>query len=414
MRSKYIGKCVRAVSFVAGMIVSLAALPVAATHEDDMTTSGTLIMAFANANGIVVITDSMQTRAGIQLTEPGQKLMKYNDQLVCAVAGLGKFGVPAIPKLSAEMLGVVAAYRDDEERQHKVTSMSQKLGAISGILRFYLDTIADANEITSSVADASNYNLELMLVGYDSDKKAKVGELELRAIPHSNSSGQRRWEFREVSNKVSLVTPQFGYALGGMWDVAGRVLKKPTGTNPVIASFAQTLIKDGGTSLSLSQMKSLGYEIMTRTEKKYKEVGGPRQTAILTRGAVQSVSQPSFPELPRPLKLVVFEQMVIGEGGMTGPHAMDFLLQPDMISIFEDVIFNKTPTPLVLDGNIFVNCKVRNSEVRYSGGFTFFDTTDTVSNSSLNFFHHGGDPDSAFAKHLFHDYQWTTINGSPP
>jgi len=93
---------------------------------------------------------------------------------------------------------------------------------------------------------------------------------------------------------------------------------------------------------------------------------------------------------------------------------MEILVQPDTISVFEDVIVNKTPTPLVLDGRIFVHCKVQDSEVRYSGGFTSFDETNTVSNSSLKYFFLGSEASiSGFTKHLIQDYQWTTINDIP-
>jgi 20S proteasome alpha/beta subunit len=57
-------------------------------------------MTLGNSNGIVVMTDSMQPMGGRQLPEPGKKLLKYDDQLVCAIAGLGGVNVPAMHRLS--------------------------------------------------------------------------------------------------------------------------------------------------------------------------------------------------------------------------------------------------------------------------------------------------------------------------
>ena len=50
---------------------------------------GTLNAALANTNGIVVVTDSIQTSGSHQLTDPGKKLFKVDQDTVCTIAGFG-------------------------------------------------------------------------------------------------------------------------------------------------------------------------------------------------------------------------------------------------------------------------------------------------------------------------------------
>ena len=381
--------------------------------EEGFTISGTLIIAFANANGLVVVTDSMQTRNQTQLAEPGQKLMKYDERTVCAIAGLGRVNIPAIPELSTQILGVIAAFRDGEIAQPKKLSFQRRLNGISGSLSFYLATISDVLTIKYHSDEPKDYGLELIMAGYDVDGKSKVGFLSLRAEPRPSNQGPR-WRFRVVQNKVTSVDKSLLYCRGGIPILADKIMMNPEKYNsPVIKAWAKSKTTDAGASLTLNQLRTLGCELVRRTGKKFVEVGGECQTAVIATGKIQVIKQPQFDDPVRPIKLNIFSQLTFGDEGLIrGPYATSFITPPGVISLYEDSSFSKTQMPVSLDSKIFINCEFRNTDVQYDGRFTFLDNTDRVLNSSLEF-GPAVDIKSAMAQHLIHDFTWVTIDGLP-
>jgi len=370
--------------------------------QQDVAIRGTLI-ELGNSNGVVVMTDSMQTVGDRQLPEPGQKLMKYNDELVCAIAGLGGLDVPAMPKLSIKTMGVVAAYRDNETLHGRTRSIAEKLEGISALLRFYLDTTADLDEIAAGYE--SNLTLQLMLVGYDLDKTLKVGLLELSGSPLI-SGNTRRWQFRE--NSITILPPLLSltYQFRGMpkiaWDIMLHPDKYPL---PSVKRYSKAMDKDNGTSMTLDEIKSLASDLIEETAKKYRQVGGPKQTAILAGGKVKSLVQPIFPEIPRPFTFTGLSQIELN-GGM--PQMTD-----EQVVFFEDVLFNRISIPIRLDNRVYLHCQVRDSIVEYDGGGTIFEKTNTVYNSSLRFA--SGDlANTKLGQQLLWNFPWNGVYPATP
>ncbi|MGI0084647.1 MAG: hypothetical protein ACREBQ_06150, partial [Nitrososphaerales archaeon] len=115
----------------------------------DLTTFGTLILALGNSNGIVVVTDSMASYRDASGTHqsptPAQKLLKYDEHTVCAIAGLGSARVHVAHELDADILGVVQSYRDEVERQGLKQPIASALQGLSAVLQTYLGGIAELN-----------------------------------------------------------------------------------------------------------------------------------------------------------------------------------------------------------------------------------------------------------------------------
>ena len=93
-------------------------------------TRGTLVTALANRQGIVVMTDSrasIRDESGHFRPDPDhpiQKLLQYDEHIVCAIAGLWFDAVrkpnqpnkDILPRLDTQVLGLVLSYRDAVRR----------------------------------------------------------------------------------------------------------------------------------------------------------------------------------------------------------------------------------------------------------------------------------------------------------
>src|SRR5215469_8291882 len=115
------------------VLAAVAFLPLASfCHSkngmDESVVHGTVNIALANKNGLVVVTDSMLTAGdGKQLDQPGQKLFKLDDQTVCAIAGFVSAGGPT-PELSANTSALIQEYVRQSRGQPR-QSISEKLRA---------------------------------------------------------------------------------------------------------------------------------------------------------------------------------------------------------------------------------------------------------------------------------------------
>src|ERR1017187_8634450 len=102
--------------------------------------TGTVNIVLANANGIVVLTDSDQTRwlpTGEPITnpQPGQKLFRIDDKTVCTIAGFGSVPLPGFPEFTNSAAGVLDSYSAELRSKVGRHSFHEKLTS----LRFLFD-----------------------------------------------------------------------------------------------------------------------------------------------------------------------------------------------------------------------------------------------------------------------------------
>jgi len=345
---------------------------------------GTINIAFANASGIVVLTDSMQTyrdqTGEHQLKEPGQKLFRLDDRTVCTIAGFGSQSFPTAPTFNTDMAGILATFKD-QLSQHPVPQFAAKLEALAYIVGFYLSAAADINDfVPAQDRSGQQYTLELILAGYDADGAPKLGTVVMTEAVEVAAAGDRFWS-PNVVTQVTPVKPEFAYIVHGMPDVASKILGTPQEflDNPAVVRYAQSAKNDRGESLTVSDMEALAKFIAVESAKAHPEVGGADQIAVLASGGVV-LDQPTFPEPKRQMNIAVVTNSRI-EGTFPfyfapGSHPPLFLW---IGSTFDGL---RTPG-LVLDGQFFYGCKVRNSVVRYDGGFTGLDASDEIIDSWL-------------------------------
>ena len=294
--------------------LSIGALPSQTEiAPENYSTYGTLIGALGNANGIVVFTDSRASykdAAGAPHHLPGdfQKLIRFNDTTVCAIAGLGTAKVHVAHELDADLLGVVESFRDGLQSYPRRSILSE-LGGLAAALTFYLDGIAEINAHTGFGGDVSNYHLALLLVGFDLDGIAKIGKLALQVAPYQQPDGNTRWltsvKVLTVENIEKRLTP----ALYGMWDIADHALKQPEKFSgyTILEKYRSSIQKDQGASLSIDDLEEIGRALISLTTEKYQEqVGGARQIAVFQSGKIVRFVQPDFPPPKKPFPINIF------------------------------------------------------------------------------------------------------------
>src|SRR5438046_649804 len=100
------------------LLVSIAALQSEAftNRKSDMVNHGTVNIVLGNANGIVILTDSMITAGDRQLPDPAQKLFRLDDHRVCAIAGFVSAGWP-MKDLFLTTSGIVKRYEEKLKSQ---------------------------------------------------------------------------------------------------------------------------------------------------------------------------------------------------------------------------------------------------------------------------------------------------------
>jgi hypothetical protein len=359
--------------------------------QDNAPNVGTLIGAYANKNGIVVVTDSQLSVLGengqpIPIRQPGQKLAKLDDRHVVAVAGLEFLPVETMPSLSADTLGVIVDYRRNLEGDPRFDDL---LRGISATLQFYLTTITDIKIKTKTVPRETISPVEIILAGYDLDGTPKIGKI---VIKYSSLSPGGEFVATEVVHESIGVGEDFVYKTAGIDEIAQAMLKKPLRGKynpPALETYWSALERETRNKLTIEQMSQLGDSLINETFAKTNLVGGLAQVASLRNNQVQSLSPTDvFPALRTPFPLVVMKGAHFEGGGQ--------LVHNNSGVIFFDHgyfrgNYDQVAEPyrlfsgMHLDGNIYVNSTFNNLLLVYDGGEMYFDSSNTTNNCHIQF-----------------------------
>jgi hypothetical protein len=353
------------------------------------TTHGTLITVLANKEGIVVVSDSMASSSGglIQYRAPVQKILRYDDQMVCATAGLlvsaPTSNLRLAPQIPTVILGIVEAYRDSFARKGIKKPMSETLEGLSSALRYEFQFYADLESRLGhqDIDVLKTYGLELRLAGFDTDGLPKVGILDLRLEPASDSE-HGHWNAKEVKRELRLVLGPLLIVPAGIRAVEDEILANPrrSADVPIIHEYINAMRKDQGETFSIPEMKKLGQLFKDRTANDYRQVGNRDQIAIITKDGGVQITGPSFPEISKPAEFLAMrcepKGVITGRGQIGGGGNL----------IIEGCTFQGAT--VVLDDSIFLHCKFSNSTLLYGGGPVFLDeTTEVQADSRLEMSH---------------------------
>lgn len=359
--------------------LALGAVPASYAQVEPTTTSkGTVNIALANSNGIVLLTDSMQSfkREGVwHHVQPAQKLFLLDDRTVCSIAGFASETGWVNAELNVEVPGIIAGFKD-QLSQHPVPELDAKLNALGFLIGDYIDDVANRHEAAGGLnTSPATYLFEVIAAGYDADGTSKVKKLVLTANVSPAVNGRRFWSHNTSPVEASALNG-LRYLFAGIYDVSEQILKTPQRfpQKAAIQRYAQS-----EKPLRLKEMAALASAMAAQTASQPAFngfVGGPDQIAILAKGEAINLQQPLFEAPPRPLKFTMMNYVRI-QGSQRY-----FLTLPDKHFLWVHSQFVGV-RDLRLDGQFFYDCEIRDSIVEYAGGLTDFGVSNRVINSML-------------------------------
>jgi 20S proteasome alpha/beta subunit len=368
-------------------------------------TRGTINVVFANANGIVALTDSKIT---VQISPfmsqpsliPGQKLFQLDDVTVCTFAGFASARVEQFPELASNSAGILQDFRRILAR-NPGQSFHAKLWALSSIFQSRLEAIANIRDLPVFKPE-----VELTLAGYDTDGRAKIGQVALSLIVENNANGHSVVYAQETDFSEETVGKTLVWKLGGIKEFALPVLSHPeefAREDPAIADFAKAYAANRGASFTVEQMKRLAIALARHTAERDQGVGGDNQIATLENGRVTRVQQALFPE----------QQPAMQFGMLVGVACA----QSNSCATGEGILFIKGKfddvKQTVLDDNYFFSNEFVRSGIMYDGGMTRFDKTNKVGPGCTLFLGPHADRHPDILKHLRDDFSWKEIRPLP-
>jgi 20S proteasome alpha/beta subunit len=387
------------------LLVASSALAADAKHRTIRSAyHGTINLVLANANGMVVLTDSMVT-AGTkpgspQMPQPAQKLFRLDDSTVCTIAGFLEAWVPA-----AEMYtNTGAIIREYIQQLHgeqlagkPPRSIARKLADLAFVFDVRLSAAAALRVAAGRPFDPSEYRMQLIVAGYDTDGSPKIVKVTL-----TTTFANGVYESSVQNAEMTTMSDKLVHQSGGMPDVAEELLRNPSseGQDPVLAAYADSEQKDGGQSLTIEQMKALAADLAVYTAKRHPEVGGADQVAVLQGGRLASLDlgQQRFPDATQP----ILHFGLLEDFGAIGDHA---------ISIGGSILCARCDFSQLhwnLDGDYFVTSTFTDDVLKYDGGPTYFDKTNQVIRSVLVIGPHAK-LRTPTVQHLIKDFNWARV-----
>jgi len=340
--------------------------------QDDLPViRGTINVILANGNGIVALTDSQQTEmtstGSRPYSEPGQKLFRLDDRTVCTIAGFASAPLPALPQFTNNAAGIIQKYVR-EASGHAELTFGQKLRFLSVIFDHFLTAIANVRDV---VTEPGHYHFELIMAGYDLDGTPRVGRLTLGVTVHTGITGRLVFSPVTESLEQRAVGRDFTYEIGGQPAVALSILRNAQqfADDPSIREFAAAYASDKGASLTPAQMKRLAVALARHTAVNNPTVGGADQIAILQNGRIASFQQQPFPQRAPAVPIAIFSSNTLRGGAVQFDD-------PKPLGLFVDNRFEGLQQPL--DGAFFSGNEFVNSQLRYDGGWTVFDSRNRL------------------------------------
>ena len=338
-------------------------------RDDDLVVHGTVNIALGNKNGLVVLTDSMVTSGGHQLSEPAQKLFRLDDQTVCAIAGFGWASSPSVPDLNTSSAAIIYEYVRKSAGQQRQTIL-ERLRTLAVLFRMNLSMIANVLDSTGHPIPLDNFRFQLIIAGYDLDGKPKIGKISLRS---SNEGGASSSSVDDAA--IWDVGDDLIWRVSGMPDVANVLLDHPEAVpqDSALAEYGASRLRDQGRSLTVDQMRALAERLSFYTSQRHREVGGPNQIAIISAPHTMRIVQQQFPQPPKAIvlfSLVVGSEFAYSNIKFNGEHTV--FVRTSWAGMKTEIAEN------FFIGNTFDNCVLT-----YRGGRVNLGGTNQVVNSTL-------------------------------
>jgi hypothetical protein len=370
---------------------------------------GTVNVVLGDANGIVVLTDSMLTdQDGRQVPYPGQKLFVLDDRSVCTIAGLYE-GAGAFKELNVSTRSKIYAFANGLKGIEKPLTLEEELSGLVFLFGFVIDTMANANDLEH--VKFTNPTIELTVAGYDLDGEGKVLKATV-SIQHRRFQG---YDTVVAYEPPVIVRDQLVHQTAGMNKEVEATLKDPMApvADPVLSKYLLASTQRGGI-LSLDEMNQLASRLARRAADAHPEVGGDDQVALLRKDLPPEIHQHKFEDPPPSPTIDVYNQMTFTTTSASLPDAAARLKanRPTLTGrrhvaglYIESAI---TSQWIPMDDNLFIGDTFEGCTFYYDGGETELDKTDNVYDSDLLLGPHA-DLGGPVAQHLLMDFKWLNV-----
>jgi hypothetical protein len=341
-------------------IVWLLCTPEARTQ----TLRGTVNIVLGNANGIVALTDSLQTGLGVH--RKAQKLFVLDDRTICTIAGFASRELPN--DISVVATDVINEYVDSSGNRSK--SFDEKFALLRIIFEIELGGIGNVKKLT--IEDAGRFEFELILAGYDLDGAARVRKLVLK--PHLED-GFFQVRSQVESDKVIIDDLQ-AVSAGVGEDAVDAILGNPTAfpQEPELSNFAKAKLKNATNNLSLEDLSALAACLGRHAFIWHSSVIDTQfQIAVLRKD--RPIMRTGFSEI-RLTHLTEFYStsgLIFDGGGVPGIELFGAVPQGS-IAVFYHQGFRNGGLPI--DNAVFYKSAFSNVTLRYNGGALRFEVND--------------------------------------
>jgi hypothetical protein len=380
--------------------------------SDHPTFTGTVNIIFANANGIVALTDSNQTVNGLSTSRvPGQKLFRLDEHTVCTIAGFASVSHLQYPTLTTSAAAVLDRYVKELAKSGGSHSFREKLGSLEFLLDQLLASLGNMERLDKR--QTQEYVFELVLAGYDLDGTVRISKVRFDA--NLSAEGVFRPVITPISDKIAgreLVHETAG--IGGA--AVENILEYPAqfADEPEIKSYAQSKSKDQGASLHIADMVSLAKSLAQHSavvnrdtkDKTFWRVGGPNQIAVFEKGALKSIDLPTEMFEPRKLDMAPFFLVMDTHLSTSSHYTYLIQIKDNKIWLFLKSSFDGGR--MALDGVYYFEDKFRNVTLYYDGGVLGFDQSNQVSDCVLSLGPHA-DRASAAVQQLMARFPRNTV-----
>ena len=286
-------------------------------------------------------------------------------------------------------------------------SFSEKLTSLEFLFEMMLSGVGNLQHLDQG--QVGDYGFELILTGYDTDGTAKIGKLVFDTS--LSADGKFSPVIKQLSEKT--VERELVYEKAGIGGAAvENILEHPAqlADEPEIGRYAKSKATDHGSSLTTAEMEALAKSLAHHSRlvnskyvsgfRKVELVGGPNQIAILEKGSIQKVDQPTLSFERRRLDMPRFSILIdMTFGGGVTIHTGEILLF--LKSSFRDGVVD-------LDRAYYFEDDFRNVTIHYDGGVLGFDPSNRVTDCVLSLGPHV-DRNSAAVQELIARFPWKTV-----
>ena len=259
---------------------------------------GTINVVFANAHGVVALTDSRLSSGGKRTDFEGRKLFRIDEHTVCTIAGWYANTGPSLDGKSSPAAITVGEAMNLFLHELGVQRMSivEKARYIAHILALSL-SVSESVSDSSGRKDASPSDSILTVAGIESGLPTIV---QTRLTPKRDG---KTWIFDEGLPNIQTYKDHLIYAIAGIDTVATPFLQRAGTTEPeavyagerseILSLYRESMQKDRGSNIALSDLKltAQSLELLT-SQLDPEEVGGSVQSAVLDRQNGMEFEQP--------------------------------------------------------------------------------------------------------------------------